>query len=416
MFDPLLRTIPSNIAGAKTAGFFPPVVQQAAPAAQQPQVLAGFTSPQFTNTGFANFDAVYNVDGPVPKTGTLQITHKVFPVYPASMNQAERTAFETDLKKSVHDGWSDKYLLTLNIPGFAPYRCKVEVTVNIVTNKKDAHTVIDVVKPGAKEKRFRSRVSGIHKEKDSATTHTAKLDLRDPSKPEERRTDTADLIKNVGNFDFDSAVVNKDCADDIQEIKRFISSIPASVNADNCKYTLEFTGRASSEGSAAYNKELSRKRIKSVEEELGSQDGRCFSIENSIGERNAKAEAEYRRVTVAVFINDAVKTNKTQQNVAAHEFGHMIGLGDEYIESKPATPGTLPKEMGDQPTHYDVVKEGIDQAAADELLVQNSDSIMASGNTVKRGHYIAFVAALDAMTRPEMPANRPQQRVAWKVE
>ncbi len=102
--------------------------------------------------------------------------------------------------------------------------------------------------------------------------------------------------------------------------------------------------------------------------------------------------------------------------MAAHEFGHMIGLGDEYIESKPAIPGTLPKEMGDQPTHYDVVKEGIDQAAADELLVQNSDSIMASGNTVKRGHYIAFVAALDAMTRPEMPANRPQQRVAWKVE
>ncbi|MFT3823215.1 MAG: hypothetical protein QM731_04810 [Chitinophagaceae bacterium] len=417
MFESSPKSIPVNTTG-NTGSFFAPVFRQVQNQVQQQPALPGFTSTRFIDNTFANFDADYVVDGPVPKTGTLFIKHKVFMVYPANMTPEERTTFETDFKKSIHDTWSNQHLLTLTLPGFLPYQCNVDVSVNVETDQKNAHTVINVVKPGAKEKRYRSRVSSVDKKEDSENTHTAKLDYRDPTTPEEKRTDTADRMIDVGSFDFDSAVINADCQSDIQDIKNYLNSIPDPdpASGEDCKFSLEYIGRASSEGSADYNQKLSQKRIDSVDAELSKVNGVCITIPNPIGERNAQADAEYRKVTVAIFVNKAGKTDKAQQNVAAHEFGHMIGLGDEYVDSKPSIPNTLPKEKGDKPKHYEAVKEGVDQAAADELLVQNSDSIMAAGNTVKRGHYVAFVAALDRMTAPEMPANRPPQRVSWKVQ
>ena len=127
---------------------------------QQPaQKLPEFSAKQFVNGNFANFDAQYDVVGPKPSTGTLFISHGVHMKYPATMDKAERTTFENDFVKSVHNGWSNKHLLTLNEPGFSPYQCNVDVSTHVEEKPEDAHTVIDVVKPKANEKRFRSRVS-----------------------------------------------------------------------------------------------------------------------------------------------------------------------------------------------------------------------------------------------------------------
>ncbi|HXO76519.1 MAG TPA: hypothetical protein VN824_14800, partial [Puia sp.] len=104
-----------------------------------------------------------------------------------------------------------------------------------------------------------------------------------------------------------------------------------------------------------------------------------------------------------------------KQNVAAHEFGHMIGLGDEYVDEKPDVPGARAKFFGDKPTHYDPVKDLVGQDAADELKIQNTDNIMSRGNTVQRGHYVFFVAALDAMTRPEIQAATGKPDAKWNV-
>ena len=101
--------------------------------------------------------------------------------------------------------------------------------------------------------------------------------------------------------------------------------------------------------------------------------------------------------------------------MAAHEFGHMIGLGDEYVETKSEIPNTRVKFFGDNPTHFDAVKDLVDEDAAKELLIQDSTNIMSRGNVVKRGHYVMFVAALDFMTRPEIEKATGKKDAKWLV-
>jgi outer membrane protein OmpA-like peptidoglycan-associated protein len=363
---------------------------------------------------FANFDAQYSVVGPVPATGTLFIAHGVHMNYPKSMTKSEQTTFENDFVKSVHEKWSDQHLLGLLEPGFSSYMCNVDVTAHVEDNPKDAHTVIDVVKPKPKEKRFRPRVSDTDKKPDSQTTHKAKLDFRDPTIEKKNKTNDPDFIRDVGNFDFDSDKINSNCQEDIDAIITFINSIPDKPGED-CKFSLIYTGRASSDGDAAYNKKLSERRTQSVSKILDALPGFCLSVSTPAGEEEATESAEFRRVSVGVFDHTKNKTTDTTQNLAAHEFGHMVGLGDEYVETKPEIPGTKARFFGDKPRNHDLVKDLIDEDAANELIVRDSANIMSLGNEIKRGHYVMFVAAIDVMTRPEIEQATGKKNAKWLV-
>ncbi|WP_431214066.1 hypothetical protein ACQ86N_04105 [Puia sp. P3] len=383
---------------------------------RQPQAK----TPEFSVNNFVHnfgfFNSQYAVVGPEPATGTLFISHHVFFDFPRSVTKPEQTTFETDFVKSIHDGWSNKHLLTLNEPGFSKYRANVDVTAVPEAKAGDAHTVIHVVKPGAKEKRFRSRVTGQAAPAGSITTHQARMDLRDPTVAEDTKLNEPDFLQDVGNFDFDKADLNTDCQAAIKKIKDFIATIPPAKDPNDCTFSLQFTGRASAEGSVAYNKALSQRRMDSVSKELDGLPGLCLTIGLAAGKEEATTDASFRHVSVGVFRQDSTRPKTDQQNVAAHEFGHMIGLGDEYVDTRPDVPGARAKFFGDKPTHYDPVKDLIGQDAADELKITDSSNIMSRGNTVKRGHYVMFVAAIDAMTRPEIQAATGKPDAKWDVK
>lgn len=397
--------------GPQTSFFSSANTLQRQPAPKLPEFSVG----HFVNGNFAFFDAQYDVNGPVPKIGTLFISHGVHMNYPKNVPKSEQTTFENDFVKSVHDKWSNQHLLALMEPGFSSYMCNVDVSAHVEQDPKDAHTVIDVVKPKPTEKRFRSRVTGVEKKEGSETTHKAKMDLRDPTVEENTKIDEADLIQQVGNFDFDSDIINADCKEDINKIKDFIKTIPKAEESGSNAFTLRLVGRASSQGSKEYNKKLSDRRVKSVFKELDTFGGLGITIMEAAGEEEATESADFRRVNVGVFISNPDKAKTSTQNVAAHEFGHMIGLGDEYVETKPEIPNTRVKFFGDNPTHFDAVKDLVDEDAAKELLIQDSTNIMSRGNVVKRGHYVMFVAAIDFMTRPEIEKATGKKDAKWLV-
>ncbi|MFN8469688.1 MAG: hypothetical protein U0X20_29300 [Caldilineaceae bacterium] len=377
--------------------------------------LPQFSVDHFVNGNFANFNAQYDVMGPVPATGTLFISHRVHMNYPSSMTKGERTTFENNFVKSVHEKWSNKHLLTLTEPGFSPYQCNVDVTAQVEDDPKQAHTVINVVKPKPSAERFRSRVSDVDKKPNSKTTHTATMDFRDPTIEQKHKTHRADFIKDVGNFDFDSAQINSDCQTDIDEITQFIQKNAPQSDPNVCTFDLKYTGRASSQGDKAYNKKLSERRIQAVGKQLDSLPGFCLSISQAAGEEEATEAAEFRRVSVGVSLAGNQNANDATQDVAAHEFGHMIGLGDEYVDTAPKVPGARAKFFGDKPTHFDLAKAAVDDAAANESIIQDSDNIMAKGNEVKREHYAFFAAAIDVMTRPEIQQATGKPGAKWNV-
>lgn len=382
----------------------PPNVIQKQPATKFPE----FSVSNFEKD-YAFFNAKYQVMGPVPKTGTLFISHGVNMNYPVTMSKAERTTFETDFVKSIRNIWSKKHQLTLNEPGFSFYQCEVDVSAHVVANPNDAHTVINVRKPkDLAASRPRSNVSAPFNKKNSKTTHTANLDFRDPTKDKDTSTLDPDFVREVRSFDLDSDKINADCKEDIDAIAAFINAIPTPAG-DQCRYTLIFTGRASSEGGIRHNKKLSEKRLDAVANALNGLLGMCISWNDVAGEVGAVPGPEYRRVTVGVIDETKKRNTNVKHNVAAHEFGHMVNLGDEYVDADDE------RFLHDKPRHYDLIKEFVDEDAANEMLVRKSGNIMSAGNEVKRGHYIMFVAAIDSMTKPEIEKATGRKDPKWNI-
>jgi hypothetical protein len=158
---------------------------------------------------------------------------------------------------------------------------------------------------------------------------------------------------------------------------------------------LVLTGRASSEGKKKYNEGLAERRTQAVADYLSPDLGEAIRV--FAGETHATTEEKFRRVDVQYFHPDR-KNLPLSQNTAAHEAGHMFGLGDEYVEEKPKESDMLPKFVADKPTHYGAVETLLGTETADDLLVQNSGSIMSHGSEVNRGHYVSFLAAINRMT------------------
>jgi outer membrane protein OmpA-like peptidoglycan-associated protein len=269
---------------APSFAFFgaPPIVIQRQQAAKLPE----FSVSNFEKD-YAFFHAKYQVAGPLPKTGTLFISHGVHMNYPATMTKAERTTFEADFVKSIHNIWSNKHQLMLNEPGFSSYQCNVDVSSHIEANSNDAHTVINVKKPkDLTAPRPQSNVSAPSKRKNSKTTHTSNLDFRDPTIDKDTTTSDPDFVREVGSFDLDSDKINADCKEDIEAIVAFINAIPMQTNGQ-CRYTLILTGRASSEGREAHNKKLSEKRLDAVANALNGLSGMCITWNDVAGEAGA---------------------------------------------------------------------------------------------------------------------------------
>lgn len=73
---------------------------------------------------------------------------------------------------------------------------------------------------------------------------------------------------------------------------------------------------------------------------------------------------------------------KEKQKGAVHEFGHMVGLDDEYVDGFPDI------------AHAAMVRDALGTVLAEG----NFDDVMSVGNHIEKQHYVTFLAALKEVT------------------
>lgn len=364
----------------------------------------------FVNKGHqdTHFDSSYTPVGPAPQVGTLDInlwvnityapfTRKMmrqepYRAYRFSRAQmadfawtdAEKEKFEADFMSSVMTGWSGHYTFHLNDPDFSEYHCKVNVNVMTISDAGQAHTKITAQKIPKDAPRFRSFVAG----------DTATLDIRDPSEPETHQVVDRPVVRQIKPFGFDSAELTPDLESQVGEVDQKIKDVGATQAPGSKDYVAIIRGLASARGSRDYNKKLGQRRADAVRARITADLSWAEVRVDSRGEENASTDEKFQRVDISVRTKNP---KEVTQNVAAHEAGHMLGLGDEYVDE---TPGgdTLPKFFGDEPEHYGDVQALMGTDTANELLVQNSGSMMSMGSKVQKGHYVYFLEALNSLS------------------
>jgi outer membrane protein OmpA-like peptidoglycan-associated protein len=398
--------------------------RQAAPVKPPP------TDPKFDATTFIRggdrFDTKVVPKGPSPVLGEVTITLRVHVEFQhftrADMRRepwrshrftraqladfrwkaTEEAKFKTDFAKSVTDGWSGKHQLRTKDPAFAPHAAKVDVAVEMVDDASKAHNTITALKvPQGKATdtpppRFRSFVQG----------DTSKLDMRDPSEPEQREVRDKPLIEQVGGFAHGKSDLTPEMETHIDAVADKIKArklkLGEQKSADGVDHELRLfaAGRATSPGSTGVNRKLADARARAVLDRLNTAVG--WGAQGDVaplGERNTTDDEKFRRVDLVITDVSPAGLKSVTQNTAAHEAGHMFGLGDEYVEED-AKPESK-KFIGDKPTHFGDVEAQLGTEAAEETVVDRSASIMSSGGEVKRGHYVPFLTEVEAVTSKE---------------
>jgi hypothetical protein len=101
-------------------------------------------------------------------------------------------------------------------------------------------------------------------------------------------------------------------------------------------------------------------------------------------------KVEIASITDPAFVN--------VQPVLPHEFGHMLGLGDEYTQAG--------APVGSNTTHYNASKAALGQDVADSFAKVTVDAagIMQGGKDVRPVHYVTLWQALgDAAATATVP-------------
>ena len=211
-----------------------------------------------------------------------------------------------------------------------------------------------------------------------------------------RTTDAARMRGHIPSpilFDQGSDAVKGEHAGPLEQLGNMLSMTREPA------LTVNLVGRASTEGDEDDNRILGQRRADNVATAIRAGGNITHALAaSSQGEDGAGAEAEWRRVDID--IPDMPATHRNDYDVAGHEFGHMIGLDEEYGS------GTEPRSE-----HYQLVEEAFGTEVANTFLSREASSgaIMSSGLDVRPYHYVTFWEALGRVTSPTL------SRSDWKI-
>lgn len=184
------------------------------------------------------------------------------------------------------------------------------------------------------------------------------------------------------------------------------------------KFKLNVIGHASRTGKEPVNLKFSQARAQAVADQLTA-----FGVTNhtmtvkGLGSAGATPHGSWRKVDIVPTLEPGFKN---VQDITLHEFGHMLGLDDEYVRGKSdkrshtTQQKWMQKMLGD-PSYG----KGKASKYADEVTKVDpkfSASVMERGSEIRAYHYVTLWQALydTAAKAPKQPA-APLTWKDWKV-
>jgi outer membrane protein OmpA-like peptidoglycan-associated protein len=207
------------------------------------------------------------------------------------------------------------------------------------------------------------------------------------------------LLRQRVFFDRGSVTLNAAAQSQLQNI---IYSFQTPTGGTGTR--IDITGHADTVGASTAagelrNQQISQQRAQAVAAYLGATRVGGNNLANAAariktttgtGSTGESRAATSRRV-------DIVMAGGAGQNTAAHEFGHMLGLQDEYASDPTRTQGVV---FGTgQPVGTVHPQDARSTAAGlGNSVYENNDNLMSLGSTIRSPQYVTFMEALRTVT------------------
>jgi outer membrane protein OmpA-like peptidoglycan-associated protein len=317
----------------------------------------------------------------------------------------EKAPWLKGLETAIEGAWSQKFEFHINRAQWEWIGATVNVDIQVheqATAGRTAtdHLSIDTVKMPANENLYTA--GGTSETGEGSQTSATDQTMLIASTDIAPRKDLT-LVHAV-QFGRDSDTIDSAATTVIQRfVNRYQGSAAGTAGGRPPSVRLE--AHTSAAGTAAHNLDLAQRRANAVRSQLGTAGFTNVTtrVSDDIrGEKDARGSNAAREQRVDMIVDSG-----QSQVLAAHEFGHAFGLGDEYAVDTDATGapiaggiGGTGKATGSRADHDPQAKAMTDDtgAALPGAVSENSDNVMSLGSTVRPQHYATFHAALVQIT------------------
>jgi outer membrane protein OmpA-like peptidoglycan-associated protein len=338
-------------------------------------------------------------------------------------SSTEKEAWLTQLETSVESAWSGRHQFHINRPQWEwiGARVNVDVIAHDGTRGANDHLAITSVKMPAGENFYGHNDAGLVDPSGDVNHGFSSTDPGSATDPYDSTMTLAstdvtnrpdNTLSNFVTFAHNSDVLDASVQTGLQDWIATFQGAPTAPGAPatgSRSIALKLTAHTSASGTADYNRDLAQRRADAVQTFLtthgftnvtGSIVTDPAGVETGATTSDSAARQQRQR-RVDLTVDSGVS-----QVLAAHEFGHAFGLGDEYATSPAAgTAGTsfidgTGAQAGTAASHDSLTKNMTD-ASGNHLpgaVHENNDNIMSFGNTVQPQHYSTFHAALVEIT------------------
>lgn len=323
---------------------------------------------------------------------------------------AQQRQFERDYVARVAALWSFQHAFRSTKPCW-PFSAHPLVYPTAVASDSDAHFNVDVYKmsdpTGHRRSSFRARNPGTADWQGSGELDENDV-INEPDKQSQAvaRTERQRLERAIVSASASPVLFQRGDSEVNAADRARLSALATAMkhkNPSDPGIPMRIHGYASAEGPRALNQQLSENRANAVRDILQATGVPQPLMPAGHGPVGAPHDAANRR---AELCPDTAFETTYRGNVfspAAHEFGHAIGLPDEYTNH-------LTGNLGQKQTDFIALANAAGVRPPDRWgQGDRTASVMSVGVDVLPRHYLTLWEALGEMTRPEI------ERDEWSI-